>query len=256
ILNDRVGDRVGQGEVTPTPPAPPANLQPANGGALVSISGETLVLNRLPLGILVFRDQQILFANRAITEMMGYDSVESLRQAGLAAVFPGSGSDQEAGPINHIVQRDGTLVPVTARLQSISWQGRPALMLSASTTEVRTGHEAAVSAFAQSFAEVRGDGYVETNRAGVINASTARGASLLGVDGRLEGRPLSALAAPTELAALREFLERPARFAESARPCLTLRSSSGAEIIVFAQGQAGVITGYFGFVRARETAPL
>src|SRR5690606_33219390 len=153
ILNDRVGDRVGQGEVTPTPPAPPANLQPANGGALVSISGETLVLNRLPLGILVFRDQQILFANRAITEMMGYDSVESLRQAGLAAVFPGSGSDQEAGPINHIVQRDGTLVPVTARLQSMSWQGRPALMLSASSTEVRTGHEDAVRAFAQGLAE-------------------------------------------------------------------------------------------------------
>jgi NAD(P)-dependent dehydrogenase (short-subunit alcohol dehydrogenase family) len=70
-----------------------------------------------------------------------------LREAGLAAVFPAGGPDgQGAGPVNHLVQRDGTLVPVTARLQSMSWQGRPALMLSASATEVRTGHEAAVRA--------------------------------------------------------------------------------------------------------------
>jgi signal transduction histidine kinase len=249
ILNDRIGDAA-------QPAKPPAEA--ARGGALINLGGETLVLNRLPLGILVFRDQQVLFANRAITEMVGYESVESLRAAGLAAVFPAAGPDgQDAGPVNHLVQRDGTLVPVTARLQSISWQGRPALMLSASTTEVRTGHEAAVSAFAQSFADMRGDGFLEATRAGVISAITPRSANLLRVDGALEGKALSALFAGNDLQQLRDFLERPARFAETARPCLTLRSASGsAEITLFAQGQAGVITGYFGFVRGREPAPL
>ncbi|KRA41994.1 sensor histidine kinase [Devosia sp. Root635] len=249
ILNDRVGDNS-------QPPKPVAE-QPRS-GALINLGGETLVLNRLPLGILVFRDQQVLFANRAITEMVGYDSVESLRAAGLAAVFPVAGAEgQDAGPVNHLTQRDGTLVPVTARLQSISWQGRPALMLSASTTEVRTGHEAAVSAFAQTFADVRGDGFFEATRAGVVSAITPRSAGLLRADGALEGKALSSLVASGEVEALREFLERPARFAETARPCLTLRSQSGsAEIILFAQGQAGVVTGYFGFIRAREPAPL
>jgi signal transduction histidine kinase len=189
--------------------------------------------------------------------MVGYDSVENLRAAGLAAIFPAAGPDGDgAGPVNHLVQRDGTLLPVTARLQSISWQGRPALMLSASTTEVRTGHEAAVSAFAGSFAEVRGDGFFEASRAGVISAITPRGVNLLAAEGMIEGKPLSALVAPGEVEKLREFLERPARFAESARPCLTLRSASGAaEIIVFAQGQAGIVSGYFGFVRARAGMP-
>ena len=249
ILNDRIAD-------PGTPARPP--VEAARGGALINLGGETLVLNRLPLGILVFRDQQVLFANRAITEMVGYESVESLRAAGLAAVFPAAGPDgQDAGPVNHLVQRSGTLVPVTARLQSISWQGRPALMLSASTTEVRTGHEGAVSAFAQSFADMRGDGFLEATRAGVISAITPRSADLLRVDGPLEGKALSSLVSGQDLDQLREFLERPARFAETARPCLTLRSASGsAEITVFAQGQAGVITGYFGFVRGREPAPL
>lgn len=255
ILNDRVGDR-GQAESSTTEPAHPANVQPTNSGALVSLGGETLVLNRLPLGILVFRDQQILFANRAITEMMGYDSVESLRQAGLAAVFPGSGSDQEAGPVNHIVQRDGTLVPVTARLQSMSWQGRPALMLSASSTEVRTGHEDAVRAFAQGLSELRDDGYFEANRSGMISNANGVATALLGGGKSVLGQLLSSYVSEDEALSLRSFLERPARFAETERPSLGLRSADGqSDIQLFTQGQAGVVSGYFGFVRARTAMP-
>ena len=248
ILNDRVGD---------VAPVPAIVSETPRGGALISLGGETLVLNRLPLGILVFRDQQVLFANRAITEMVGYQSVEALREAGLAAVFPAAGPEgQEAGPVNHLVQRDGTLVPVTARLQSISWQGRPALMLSASATEVRTSHEAAVRAFAQTAAELRGDGFFEANRNGVLSAMTPRAAALLDANGPLEGKPLSVLVAPREVSALREFLERPARFAESERPYLAARTANGkAEIVLFAQGQAGIVTNYFGFVRGLEKAP-
>lgn len=245
ILNDRVGDIA-------APPTSGGEMQ--RGGALINLGGETLVLNRLPLGILVFRDQQVLFANRAITEMVGYQSVEALREAGLAAVFPAAGPEgQEAGPVNHLVQRDGTLVPVTARLQSISWQGRPALMLSASATEVRTGHEAAVRAFAQTAAELRGEGFFEATRTGVVSALTPRGMDLLAANAPLEGKLLSALVAARDISALQEFLERPARFAESERPYLRLRAGSGkAELMLFAQGQAGVITNYFGFVRAQE----
>ncbi|MDF2798027.1 MAG: hypothetical protein K0R85_771 [Devosia sp.] len=253
ILNGRVGETTGKS-------AQRAVAQPpASSGSLINLGGETLVLNRLPLGILVFRDQQVLFANRAITEMVGYDSVENLRAAGLASVFPASGPEgHEAGPVNHLVQRDGTLVPVTARLQSISWQGRPALMLSASATEVRTGHEAAVRAFAETFAGIRGDGFFETNRAGVLSAVSPRAATLLGQDGTaLEGRPLTSFVARADTPALRSFLERPARFAESARPALSLHAAAaGAELMLFAQGQAGVVTGYFGFVHERDSSPL
>jgi signal transduction histidine kinase/PAS domain-containing protein len=250
ILSDRVGE-------TAPARAPATASETPRSGALVNLGGETLVLNRLPLGILVFRDQQILFANRAITEMVGYESVESLRAEGLSAVFPAVGPEtEEAGPVNHLVQRDGTLIPVTARLQSISWQGRPALMLSASTTEVRTGHEAAVMAFAQAFADIGGDGFLQATRAGVISTITPRSASLLGIEGAAEGMALSTLVAGSEVAALRDFLERPARFAETERPSLTLRAISGkAEIALFTQGQAGVVSGYFGLVRGQDTIP-
>lgn len=254
ILSDRVGERgTQQHDIAPVP------ATPAVSGALINLGGETLVLNRLPLGILVFRDQQILFANRAITEMVGYDSAEGLRQAGLAAVFPAMGEDgQEAGPVNHLVQRDGTLVPVTARLQSISWQGRPALMLSASSTEVRTGHEDAVRAFAETFADLRGDGFVQTSRSGAVSSASATAVSLLGGGKPMIGKPLSALVTEEDALALQAFLERPARFAETARPSLPLRSADGrSDILLFALGQAGIVSGYFGLVHPRENpAPV
>jgi signal transduction histidine kinase/PAS domain-containing protein len=258
ILNDRVGGDGGVSE-TSAPvagvsylaarPAPPT---PTPEGSLVTLGGETLVLNRLPLGILVFRDQQVMFANRAITEMIGYESVESLRSAGLAAIFPSAGGEpQGAGPINHLMQRDGTLVPVTARLQSVSWQGRPALMLSASATEVRTGHEAAVRAFAEMLATTRSDGFIETARSGVITGVSAEARLILKRgEEQLVGRPISMIVAPSDALALKEFFERPARFAETARPCITLKGAdSDTDVLLFAQGQAGIITGYFGFVR-------
>ncbi|HVW93261.1 MAG TPA: PAS domain S-box protein [Devosia sp.] len=255
ILNDRIGN--GNGE--PRAGAPGLPVTPPKEGALVTLGGETLVLNRLPLGILVFRDQQVLFANRAITEMTGYESVEALRQAGLGAIFPAiSDEAPEAGPVNHLVQRDGALVPVTARLQSVSWRGKPALMLSASATEVRTGHEAAVRAFAEHLASARADGFIETARSGVLTHISADARMILGQEeSQLLGRPVSTLAAPEDADELRAFFERPARFAETTRPSITFKGRDArTEIMLFAQGQAGIISSYFGFLRRTDTAPL
>src|SRR5690606_25009090 len=110
--------------------APEAPVSRATDRALVNVAAETFILNRLPIGIMVFRDQQVLFANRAFTDLVGHESIEELRGAGLGAVFP-SAESAVAGPVTHLVHRSGKELPVVARLQSITWQGRPALMLSA-----------------------------------------------------------------------------------------------------------------------------
>ena len=75
---------------------------------------------------------------------------------------------------------------------------------------------------------------------------------LLGkAENELVGQPIIALLDPAEAPALREFLERPARFAETTRPSLVAKTvAPGVELILFAEGQAGVVSGYFGFVRS------
>jgi PAS domain-containing protein len=250
ILTDRVGS-----EPKTEPPvfAPPAAAAPAG---IINLNAETLVLNRLPLAILVFRDQQVLFANRALTDLLGHDSVESLRAAGIASIFPTEDS-ASAGPVNRLVRRDGAPLNVTARLQSVSWQGRAALMLSASATEPMRSHEGAVRAFAEIAAEARAEGYISADRSGTVTFVSAPGRAMLGrSEAELVGKPLAVLVGRADMGALRAFLEKPARFAETTRPHFTAASEGGdADIALFAEGQAGVVTGYFGFVKKRTVAP-
>ncbi|MGV3492140.1 MAG: PAS domain S-box protein [Devosia sp.] len=251
ILTDRVSNP------PPTTPAEADASKPAAEGALINLSGETFILNRLPLGILVFRDQQVLFANRALTDLTGYESVESLRAAGLTAIFP----SEEAGaarPVTQLVRRDGVLSAVNARLQSITWHGRPALMLSASAAENRFGHETAVRAFAQLAAETTDDGFIAADPSGTVTSVSLHGRIVLGAtEEELVGRPLASLIYPGQLTELRQFLERPARFAETSRPAIVFTGTTpSVRIALFAQGQAGIITGYFALLRKLNTAPL
>jgi signal transduction histidine kinase len=256
ILADRVGG--GPPQTPPDVPEPArAGAPPARTGELINLAGETFILNRLPLGILVFRDQQVLFANRALTELTGHESIESLRSAGLTSIFPAEDA-AISGPVTHLVRRDGQPLPVNARLQSIAWHGRAALMLSASLTESRPAHEAAVKGFAELAAEVREEGFIATDRDGVVTQVSLHGRIILGRDEvDLVGQPLSLLLGSAAQAELRSFLERPARFAETARPGAVLGGvAPGVEIVLFAEGQAGIVTGYFGFIHRREDAPM
>ncbi len=247
ILSDRVAS-----EAKSEPPVL-ASVPAAPAAGIINLNAETLVLNRLPLAILVFRDQQVLFANRALTDLLGHDSVESLREAGIASIFPAEDA-ASAGPVNRLIRRDGTPLGVTARLQSVSWQGRAALMLSASGTEAARGHEGAVRAFAEMAAETRGEGYISADRSGTVSFVSAPGRALLGLtEAELVGKPLVVLIGRSDMEPLRAFLEKPARFAETARPHLTAVSENGeADIALFAEGQAGVVTGYFGFIKPRR----
>ena len=249
ILTDRVN---GQQNAAPRPEEAAATTPPppASEGALINLTGETFILNRLPLGILVFRDQQVLFANRALTDLTGYESIESLRAAGLTAIFPSEDADSSA-PVTRLVRRDGSLAPVSARLQSITWHGRPALMLSASAAETRLGHEAAVHTFAALAAELVDDGFLVADRAGTVTSVSLHGRIVLGLtEDEVVGRPLAAFVDPSQLGELKLFLERPARFAETARPAIVFNGvNAGLRVALFAEGQAGIVTGYFAFLR-------
>ena len=249
--------RILTGVVPPEPPPeeldPPIEpMRPAPEGALVSLGAETFILNRLPLGILVFRDQQVLFANRSLTDLVGYPTIDSLRAAGLASIFPDD--DPAAGPVTQLVRRDGARMPVTARLQSVTWQGRPALMLSAANAEHRVSTEGSVRDFARDLATLRGEGYVTLDPAGLFDTVSDRAESLLGPKAA-KGRALAELLSPDGATALRAFLDQPARFAETERPRLLLDGPDGSQIGLFAEGMAGVIKGYFGLVAAKAEAP-
>jgi signal transduction histidine kinase len=96
--------------------------------------GEHVLLDRVPIGILIFRNAAPLYANRHFLEWSGYDSFEALAAAGgLDALFaePSADALSDSGGTKKlsIRARRGEKLPVEGRLFTVSWDGASALAL-------------------------------------------------------------------------------------------------------------------------------
>jgi PAS domain S-box-containing protein len=118
------------GEVEASPePAPPPDLPPLEPSA-------TQVLARMPTGVLVHRGETLLYANRFLLDMVGYDDASVLlEEGGLARLFRGRAgvlarADVETpGPVP-LSARSGEAFAAEIRHATIDWDDGPAgLML-------------------------------------------------------------------------------------------------------------------------------
>jgi signal transduction histidine kinase len=92
------------------------------------------LLDRVPAGVLVYRNDTLLFANRYFLDLSGYDSVDALATAGgLHALFasPGPAALRDSGDTEtlSITTGRGEQHPVDGRLFSLPWDGDSALAL-------------------------------------------------------------------------------------------------------------------------------
>ncbi|MGH6741963.1 MAG: histidine kinase dimerization/phospho-acceptor domain-containing protein, partial [Bradyrhizobium sp.] len=92
------------------------------------------VLDRLPVGVLVYRLDRLIYANRAFLDWTGYQHLAALEEAGgLDALFV-EPNGEELGANNGsksltIATNKGSQLPVEARLFSSPWEGESALVL-------------------------------------------------------------------------------------------------------------------------------
>jgi len=156
--------------------------------------GENLdarLIDRLPVGIVVFRDGRTLFANRTLLDLLGYDSPGAFVAAGGAdAVFPGSeGAAAGAAEGNVIAARaDGTTIPVKAWLHAVPFAGATALMLALAAVD---RDQSLVAALADSEAradeleailDTATDGVIVIDRRGKMESMNRAAEALFGVD--------------------------------------------------------------------------
>ena len=104
-------------------------------GSPAGSNGERTVLDRVPVGVLIYRGDELLHANRALLEWTGYEDVKTIADAGglerlfaepgLAALGEPGGSGQKLA----VTTRRGAAVPVECRLFSVSWHGATALLI-------------------------------------------------------------------------------------------------------------------------------
>jgi len=106
---------------TPAPAALP-ELRPRVANAHAEI------LDRLPIAVLVNRDETALYANRTLLDLLDYADLDDLTAAGgVSKLIRGLSPSSDGAMI--LVDRKGGLISVDGRLSSVSWQGEPATLM-------------------------------------------------------------------------------------------------------------------------------
>ncbi len=132
------------------------------------------LLDRLPIGILIYRHDALLHANRHFLETTGYDDLLALEAAGgLHSLFVEPGADalaESAGSQTlSIMTRRGDTIAVDGRLFTVPWHGAPALALILTNGLNAVGRRATELALAAAATELR-NAKRETQKAAAAKA--------------------------------------------------------------------------------------
>ena len=95
---------------------------------------DTSLIDRIPIGVLVYRHDALIYANRHFLDWTGYDGVDALTAAGgLNSLFvePAADvfSDNPTALLLSIMTRQGDTLPIDGRLFTVPWNGAPAMAL-------------------------------------------------------------------------------------------------------------------------------
>ena len=205
-------------------PAPPG-AEPAREAEPAAPAFDSALLDKLPVGFAVYRDNRTLFANRTLLDLLGYRSLADFIAAGGAeAIFPDRG-DWSARPLSggrlHAARRDGTDIAVDAKLHAVMWGGATALMLSlieAAREPAIAERDAAVSAEAASagdrvreleaILDTATDGVVVVDGGGRVDGMNRAAEALFGVEaGEVKGEPFTDLLAEESRKAALDYLD-------------------------------------------------
>lgn len=96
------------------------------------------VLDRLPIAVLVNRDERPLYANRTLLDLLDYADLADLTATGGVSRLI-KGAARADGGAMMLVDRLGRLLSVDARISSVSWLGEPATLMAFRNPETGGG---------------------------------------------------------------------------------------------------------------------
>ncbi len=184
------------------------------------------IFDRLPTGILIYRLNSLIYANRAFLDWTGYSTLDELTEAGgLDSLFiepkkEATPKDAGAAKSLTIATSNGKQKPVEGRLFSVTWSGESALALMIDTQPSADSRQAEASPQRgeEEVRELRAildtatDGVLILNSSGRVLSGNRSAQALFGYDaGELGTLSLSDLLVPESHRPVLEHLERLAR---------------------------------------------
>ncbi|MCC0804840.1 PAS domain-containing protein [Methylobacterium sp. W2] len=208
-------ERPASGSVTPFPTAMARHAEPAAEGPNAAVAA---TLERLPGGVMVYRDDSVLFANRRLLTMAGFaDLAELTASGGLDRLFRGLVPHERSadGAPALLTTRTGDRLSVDIQASELDWAGAPAqLLLVRDAVAGEPARERAALQIADAFAGARAadaqavldsleDGVVTLDRNARIIGLNRSAATTFGLDPReVVGAGILSLFAPESAVAV------------------------------------------------------
>jgi PAS domain S-box-containing protein len=198
-----------------------------NGDAARDLHEGRPIFDRLPVGILVYRLNTLIYANRAFLDWTGYPALEALTEAGgLDSLFidtkaePPGGGAKSGGKTLTIATVNGHQKPVEGRLFSVPWNNENAMVLMISTQAVAEDRGNAMSLRRlenendelKSILDTATDGVLVLDRAGRILSASRSAEALFGYEAAdFAALSFGDLFAPESRRSVLDYLDRLAK---------------------------------------------
>ena len=187
------------------------------------LDAERPLLDRLPVGVLIYRHSHFIYANPSFLDWTGHTTLSDFSQAGgLDTLFIETHEDSAqaaSGQSLRIANPDGERTPVDARLFTIPYDGTTAMALVLVPKSENADAVAAIKAAETELAELKGvldiaaDGVLVIDRAGTILQANTRVGAIFGAEpSTLAGTAFFDLFAPDSARIVRDcfdWLTRP-----------------------------------------------
>ena len=273
-LSDRLKKTVAKNDGEQAPddfsaePAAPAVAPPRaarNGGDARDTRESRPILDRLPIGILVYRLNSLIYANRAFLDWTGYATLDALTGAGgLDSLFietkaeaPASGAkankdgSKSGGNTLTITTVNGKQTAVEGRLFSVAWDNESALMLMISTQAVAEDRGTTMSLRRlesendelKSILDTATDGVLVLDRGARVLSANRSAEALFGYEAaEIAERSFGDLFAPESRRSVLDYLDRVAReggagMLDTGREAIGLVRQGGLVPVYFTMGR-------------------
>lgn len=173
------------------------------------------ILDRLPVGILVHRDEQLLFANRFLLDLTGYENVTQARdEGGLVQLFRDSAAlnpSAEDDTRLSLATRSGETIAAAVRRSDVEWNGEPAQLVlirkSFASDHGTTAQDGRVQEL-EAILDTATDGVILFDETGRILSLNRSAEALFGYHQReVAGNAITVLLAPESHMAVLNYLE-------------------------------------------------
>ncbi len=208
----------------PPPVSAPAEVRSAASDDAPDLLREALdVFERLNLGIMLSRGDVPILMNRALLDMLGYPDADLFHaEGGMERLFRGPAPAADGGDAVRVETRDAREVPMHVRLNTVSWGGMPATLMTFRPVEADVARPAPPSgALEEELArrereiadltdilDIATDGVLVLDADGRISAANRTAEALFGYEeSEILGQSFLTLLAPDGHGAALDYLE-------------------------------------------------